>query len=337
MQFGRCMTAGLFSMMLGTLSAQTAPPAKATDADSAQVAAWAGEVQGDLIAGKVDELDRMADGYRREKARFPGGGWKINRFYAVLATPEGPDLSTQDHLNRLDKWVKLRPESLTARVALAESLLRWAWIARGSATSKETSKEAFALFFERLGKAKEVLDGASSLKVMGPEWFWAELQLGLAQQWPLVQERDMFDRAVQFEPAYAASYAEMAKYLLPKWYGEKGDATRFAAESADKIGGESGDLLYFQIIASLLTRENEGSMGKEVDFSRLTRGYTALTREYGATRLNLNQYAYMAGRCEDVETLRAQLRLIGDDWYPSVWLSRSYFDRVRDWARDQSQ
>ena len=78
-------------------------------------------------------------------------------------------------------------------------------------------------------------------------------------------------------------------------------------------------------------------MGKLVDWPRVQRGYAVLTREFGVTRLNRNQYAYMAGRCEDVATVRAQLALIGEDWVPSVWLSRGYFDRVRDWARDQAE
>lgn len=129
----------------------------------------------------------------------------------------------------------------------------------------------------------------------------------------------------------------MAEYLLPKWYGNRGDVDAFARAAADQIGGEGGDVLYYQIVASVLTRANEGSMGKEMDWPRLQRGYRALVRQFGETRGNRNQYAYVAGRCGDAETVRTQLRLIGDDWDPRVWLSRDYFDRVRDWARNPSE
>ncbi len=78
-------------------------------------------------------------------------------------------------------------------------------------------------------------------------------------------------------------------------------------------------------------------MGREMDWPRLQRGYRVLVREFGETRGGRNQYAYMAGRCDDAATVRAELQLIGDDWDPRVWLRRAYFDRVRDWARDPSQ
>jgi len=37
-------------------------------------------------------------------------------------------------------------------------------------------------------------------------------------------------------------------------------------------------------VGSVLTRANEGKMGREMDWPRLQRGYRVLVREFGETR-----------------------------------------------------
>src|SRR5205085_5345050 len=89
----------------------------------------------DLFADqKFAELDCIADAARASKARFAGGRWKLNVLYWALSEPQGhaTEEDWSAHLDTLNHWVSARPESVTARVALANAYSQYAWNARGS-------------------------------------------------------------------------------------------------------------------------------------------------------------------------------------------------------------
>lgn len=207
------------------------------DVQDAEYKAWVAKVRAALVAGQFDELDHQADGLRQGKERWPGGAWKLSTFYVALDAPSGTDAGSEDHLARLERWVKVRPESITARVALAISLVRWAWVARGNASSEEVRTGDFPIFFARLKQASEVLDNAAGMRTMCPEWYQVMLVVGRSQQWNRKQMEDVLTRGEQFAPDFQALDQEMAQYLLPKWYGKPGDADQFARAAGDRVGG----------------------------------------------------------------------------------------------------
>ena len=52
----------------------------------------------------------------------------------------------------------------------------------------------------------------------------------------------------RFEPTYYYYYRSLAYYLMPQWNGDgRGMRLEFAEESANHVGGDAGDILYFQI------------------------------------------------------------------------------------------
>ncbi len=82
------------------------------------------------------QLEKAAEAARIEKTRFPGGVWKLFIFYEALSQPAGndkaPDAAWQAHIAQLQRWITAYPQSITARVALAETYHGWAWAARGT-------------------------------------------------------------------------------------------------------------------------------------------------------------------------------------------------------------
>jgi len=78
-----------------------------------------------LINEKFADLDCVAGVLRSRKERFKGGMWKLHAFYEDIETPplHPTEEDWQDHLAHLQHWVSARPESITARVALAEAYL----------------------------------------------------------------------------------------------------------------------------------------------------------------------------------------------------------------------
>lgn len=177
-----------------------------------------------------------------------------------------------------------------------------------------------------------MLDGSAGMTPMCPQWFSETMIVGLAQGWDNSRIKAVFDRGIQFEPDYYYLYLQYANYLLPKWEGEPGASSSFAKTSADNLGAEDGDLLYFQIATLLISRHNNKFPIKEMDWDRIQRGYRALAARYGTSRRTLNQLAFMAYKYRDAAIAGQQFAVIGDQWAPFVWGDRQLFDRARDWS-----
>jgi hypothetical protein len=92
---------------------------------------------------KFDDLDCTADELRSSRARFAGGAWQLVTFYQGLSDPwvgHATEADWQAHIERLKRWVKTSPLSITARVGLAESYSDFAWDARGGGTVDTVSE-----------------------------------------------------------------------------------------------------------------------------------------------------------------------------------------------------
>jgi hypothetical protein len=301
--------------------------------NSAQTSAqWERDLQANLIAEKFDVLDTTADHLRSEKTRLTGGQWQLRQFYGALDAPQQSEQDSAEHIAHLEQWVNQRPNSITAHVALATALTRWAWVARGHGYGSTVTPEGWRLFQERMSKARVVLESSQNLSAMCPQWYSAMLMVGTAQGWGAARMSKVLEDGIQFEPGYYYLYVQYANYLLPKWYGQPGSASKFASTSADAVGGEGGDILYFQIGADLIKRGNDEFPVREMDWERLQRGYEAIAAHYGVGRYQENQLAFMAWKFQDSAVARQQFALLGETWNRTVWPNRSYFDRARDWA-----
>ncbi len=294
---------------------------------------WARLIETDLVEEKFDDLDRMAGELRREKTRAAGGSWKLTEFYGALDEPTLTDKDTLDHMAHLKRWVAQRPDSITARVALATSLHRWAWVARGNGMANTVTPEGWKLFDERIQESLDVLNAAANLHERCPQWYSEMMIVGLAQSWNEAKMREVFEHGIEFEPEYFRLYKQMANYLLPKWDGKPGDAVAFAASAADGVGGEQGDEIYFHIAVSVIGK-NGGDFGvKEMDWQRIQRGYQAITTQYGTTGRLKNKMAWFAWKFRDAAVARQQFEQIGDRWDRGVWRNRERFDKARDWSQ----
>src|SRR4030081_2540551 len=137
---------------------------------------------------KYAELDCFADRVRSGKERLPDGRWKLDVFYSGLASPViYPVHATEEdwnvHLKELGKWTLAKPKSITARVALAEALIGYAWYARGNGLADTVSNSGWKLFDDRVAEAKQILESAWKLPVKCPEWYAVMQTVALAQGW----------------------------------------------------------------------------------------------------------------------------------------------------------
>jgi len=312
----------------------TQPAAQESDPISDSEGQMVHQLRKQLVTEQFDDLDRTANEFRQEKSRWPGGKWKLRTFYEALDSPHQTDKDTVEHLEHLRRWMTQRPESVTARVALATSLTRWAWVARGNGLANTVTAEGWQLFSQRANEAQVVLEGSRDMKIMCPQWYSEEMVVGLALGWDASRMEELFNRAVQFEPAYPYFYKQRANYLLPKWYGKPNDAVEFAKNSADHLGGDLGDMMYWEIATVIIKRGN-GNLEQYVqamDWHRIQNGYRYMRTQFGPNRQQQNQLAFMAYKFNDREVAQMQFASISNDWSSGVWRDRNFFEKVRDWS-----
>lgn len=284
------------------------------------------------------ELDCLADHARSAKERLPGGLWKIHLLYLGLRQPVPyPMHATQEDwtrlLQRLQRWVTARPDSITARVALALAYLDYASNARGSGYANTVSNSGWKLFEQRTDKARQVLKEASKLATKCPEWYVAMQMVSINQSWPVTQARALFEEANKFEPEYYTYARDLALYLLPKWSGEEGDTEKFLQEIADRSGEDKGDILYFQVAAAdyVICGCDDNP---HLSWDRIKRGYEASEKLYGVSMENLNRIAYLASYFGERDPIYAEkiFTRIGNQWDEGTWQTKEDFEKVKQWT-----
>lgn len=279
------------------------------------------------------QLDCIADSIRSNKTRFAGGLWQLRTFYRGTSEIQGH--ATEDDwrttINHLQKWTSSNPKSITARVALADAYIQFAWHARGDGFSDSVTESGWKLFQERIDQGRKILEDASSLSTRCPEWYYAMLLIARAQGWDVAKAAQLLKQAIAVEPDYYYNYRAFAITILPKWQGEDGDASRFAEESANRVGGTRGDILYFQIATGVVCACTEPEFNR-FSWPRLQKGYEALEKQYGSSMIVLNEYALMATKNGDSITADAAFRRIGDNVDLEDWVTQDFFNQMKTWA-----
>lgn len=288
-----------------------------------------------LLREQFEALDKMADDLRSSKARFIGGGWKLTRFYEAVHAPENTSNATEadwkGHIALLERWKSARPQSITARVALADAYLEYAWAARGNGYADSVTPEGWRLFEERTKKSVEILIDATRLDAKCPQWYLVMQQAARAAGADKDQQRAVFEKAVAYEPTYFAYYQTFAYSLLPKWSGEPGDLRKFADETYRRVGGKEGAHIYFEIASSLCGTCGDFSTD-DFSWKNLQEGYAALKEMYGVNPMKANRFAFIAAAYKDKDVAAKAFEIIGDRWDASAWGSRSRFESQREWA-----
>jgi hypothetical protein len=294
------------------------------------------QIQALFQGGQYDSLDHMARRLRQERVRWPNGGWKLRSYYEHGF--DGPVLQSSEtqwktFLGQLRDWSSARPGSVTARVALGHALIEYAWHARGTGWAHEVTDAGHLLFHKRLSEAEVVLRAAARLAEFCPGTAAALQRVALGNRWSRSSYDSLFNAAVAAEPSYEAYYERKAYYLLPRWYGRRGEWERFAEEMADHIGGVEGDAMYARIVWSLVDyHDTDLFEDTRASWERTSRGYQHLVRTYSHSLELQSQYALLTTWVEDREHARLMFERMGPRVDPTVWPSRDGFVAWRDWA-----
>jgi hypothetical protein len=348
----RCRSMPMFFLLLiaacgvatGDVAKAKPSPCALTDAEVAglsgdastdvhAISMYSRTIYGLFKAEEFEQLDCLADSVRSHKETFPGGMWKIHAVYTDLGRP--PLHPTQEdwvaHIQLVQRWVSTRPESITARIALATTYANYGEDARGPGLADTVSESGWKLLAERTAEAKQVLEEASTLAAKDPEWYVAMQQVALLQGWELAERQALLEKAVKFEPAYYYYYRMYGFSILPKWGGEDGEVANFLRKADDQIGGDAGDIVYFRVSGFLICGCPSDQQMK-LSWPRIQKGFAALEKQNGATPENWNLLAHMAVNFGDGAVADKALAKIGDQWSEDIWHDSSAFESAKQWA-----
>jgi hypothetical protein len=296
------------------------------------------EVRTLLRQQRFDRLDHLSDELVKTDARFPGGDWKSYRFQDALAKPPlGKDASDDEwerHIAVLQRWHRARPDSMAAVLALTDAMIGYGWKARGGGYAATVTPEGWQLLHERTSDVDSLLAEMGRRVPRTPYWYCAMIDAGRMEGWDRKRVEALFDEAVALEPRYLHVYSAMARYLMPRWYGEEGDWETFAERSAERLGGREGSVVYGHVAwqISKMYRGADFYQQNRVSWQRIKQGFIDREALYGFSARNLNAFCLLAGAAADRETTRALFARIGDAWDVDVWKERKYFDEYRTWA-----
>jgi len=285
-------------------------------------------------AGKFQELDLEAHDVRLKKERVQGGVWRLLLFYEAITKDDSPNPDWVTRRAKISEWITARPESATARIALANLFNNLAWAARGSGYSNTVSQAGWNMFAQRIQMAKKALLDAAQLKEKCPYWYEVAQNISVAEARDKAEAREVLDHAAAFEPTYYHFYREYANFLLPKWYGEEGETQAFAEEIAKRLPEPDASITYFEIASLLACQcDKERDSLEGMSWARVKDGYLALQRKYGVSEVKVNRFAYMAYVAGDKEAAQqafAQIpNFVGS---VHVWQSAESFESVKAWS-----
>jgi hypothetical protein len=286
---------------------------------------------------KYQELDVMAARLQLDHVTFANGDWEISFFYeGVSDLPKGyTEAQWEKHMQALRDWWEADAESMTARIAYALGLYNYGWFARGGGYANTVTDDGWRQFEERLAEARRILIAAEPLGPNSPVYYSTRFRIACVDGTPRAQWEEIFEQSIAAFPDYTRFYLAKANYLLPRWYGGPGEWEAFATASADRVGGENGDILYAQIIWQMHELRLFGNIFREsaAQWPRVKRGFEALCRRYPQSLSAPSEYCYLSGFGGDgrPET-RAILERLGNRIDLSVWKTMDRYMKDREWA-----
>jgi hypothetical protein len=283
-----------------------------------------------------DALEKLAGEGRSAEDAWPEGDWKVVPVYVGLELADDQaDSAWLARQKALEAWGQARPESITARVALARHLVNYAWKARGGGYANTVSDAAERLFEERLHQAALVLNEAKALKEKCPVYWTTIMKIARGLGVTKEQFDHIFQEAIQAYPDYAPIYIQRGTFLLPRWYGEGDEWVADLSKTADKLGGARGDIIYAQTAWALKGYSDKKNIFEDytnLSWERIDRGWTALEKKDSDSLEAIHIHAHMAGLAGDGPAARKYLMKTGGKVTLNAWVSKGEFIDFANWA-----
>ena len=286
-----------------------------------------------IESGDFTALDEMAASLLESKEKDTDGGWKLVDFYTIFELSDNDQ--THYWKNREDffkAWIGEKPESLTARIALAAFYRNYAWRARGSGWADSVTEEGWRLMGERLELGGQTLGSAmEELEINDPMFYQTAMGIMLGIGGPPSTFDGLVAGSLEIAPDYWGTLSYRAYTLLPRWLGEPGDWENFAKYIADE-NKPYGTEQYARIVLGRHSFSPDTVDLARLDWDLLKEGIRELLKNYPDSVTNISRAAFIATSAEDRDFAKECFDLLGDRCVPSVWKVNGRMCHYRNWA-----
>ncbi len=290
-----------------------------------------------LIAVKdYDGLEKLAAMDRAMESFLGSGMAPISSFYeGVAGVPSSDAAAGERRLNALNAWCTACPNSVTARIALAFAITKDAWFARGGGYADTVSQGGWSTFDEKLKKVSEVLNRVADKRQAYPEWYVAtnSVSQGLGEDKATFLARNF--EGTTFYPKMIEIYGGPLVVLLPRWSGSNKEVLDYATQSADRVGGDEGDILYARMAKRVWDYSDDTNVFTEVGFSwpRVRRGMELTLSRYPHSKNIANEFCVFAYQVRDHATAHILFSYLGDRYMEFPWASLNDYQAAQAWAK----
>lgn len=279
-------------------------------------------------------LEKWLVRFRRELKPTAEGIILLEFAYEALSHPvlrEPTAAQWEKHLEKLQRWRTLHPESDSADAALGHAYFTRGMYARGSGLASTVTAQGWKQLAEDIPRARESLERAASRLKDDPQIYAKLIAVATIEGASRDETEGYLNRAKEIAPAYFPPYQEMLTYLLPRWHGEPGDSERFATESAEQLGGDQGLELLGRLVFRMCHFERDAAELFPLD--QVWKAARLMHELYPASPRHLQfaaKAACMAGEREAARELFAQIEAEPD---LPIWSRAKVFEAYRRWSQ----
>jgi len=297
-----------------------------------------------LMRGDFDRVDQLADEYRSTQIRMRGGRWVLSSFYSVIAdfagaipacacTVDGSSTPFEAKRKQLELWFAAKPNSLTARVALASLWKNYASARRGGLYAAQTTDSNWQGYHEGLARANDLVGNVDP--TTDPVIFSIKMQIAVGSEDPRPQLDDLYARAVKAFPTYVLYYSSRYRFLQERWFGQPGEAHAYLDSLLQSPGGDEGKIAYVEAATTALDFERTPASllsFSGVSYHRLVDAFGARQRTVGLTDHDWNVLMYYAVAALDRNGVAFVAQKIGDHWEKALWGTKDSYERWVGWS-----
>ena len=287
------------------------------------------------------KLDELATTYETEltatfdqvsalSAFYRGIEQEFNSCSTVRTTEE----DWTAHRDAIVAWSAASPNSKAAKLALALFTIDYAWRARGTGYASETNDDAMSLYKQRLEEARIQFERLANVNKRNPAWYSGMLVIAMGQGWKPEKVDAMYVKAASIDPYYLDIHYTITEFFTPRWYGsdkQMHDAIDRASRLTNKRMGKT---MYTRLHWTQSTDTNMFTSGS-VDWGDMKTGFEDFLKLFPDIRVR-NNFADFACLAKDIETLKKQLALLGDQVNPNMWASVAFFEYCSDRVKDSA-
>jgi hypothetical protein len=301
------------------------------------------DVENLLMKGGFDELESIAADYRSSQARMAGGFWALERVYewtttfsdtvcACDAAGGGGKFTFEQKRQAIELWLRAKPGSLTATIALAYLWQRYAWHGRGPGYADKTTNEQWAAFHDRAVQALGLLRSLDHKA--DPEIYLIEMELAPSADHARRKLDGLYAAATKTFPNFPDYAAVYSEFLLPRWYGAPGEAQAFI-RSLLQTPGDRGIIAYFTAARGMIKYTPGYAKFYEIsgtNYANLVKSFAVRKHLFGLSNNDENALLFFAVAAGDKKSAAMLVKDIGKYWSPKIWTSESNFVNARSWA-----